>query len=152
MDSKLYIKEELISDTLTFNFSATIFRNYPVTWKDHITSLLYGRCIVASDIGILEAGQFIKVHLNTSIPIRYKLWLHDPDFFMLSLNPNSVPTIDNTLNVSGAPLGVQLFINAEEHYLLNREKSPCSDYQDSSFTKCVENYVITKTNCKVKYF
>ena len=148
----VFNREELITDTLTINLSVPVFRNYSISWREHFSVMFYGRCQKASDIGILKTGQYIKVHLNTSIPIRYKIWLHDPEFFMLSLNPNSVPTIDNTLNVSAAPLGVQLFINAEEHYLLNREKSPCSDYQDSSFTKCVENYVITKTNCKVKYF
>ena len=44
-----------------------------------------------------------------------------------------------------------MYILAEKHINLNRERSPCTDYEEmgTSFTECLAENVMKLTNCKV---
>ena len=153
VESAFYTKEELIFESLIFDFTTARFSNITVNWEPKVSAIFFGRCFTASNIGTIEAGKWIKVHLNTTIQAKYNIWLHDPDFFMLSLNPLSVPTLDNALQLYDAPLGGQQFLQVEKHQLLNRKNHQCKSYQEenSTFSECVTSYVYSLGQCKFKW-
>ena len=114
-----------------------------------------GRCLTAPAPAVLESGEGLKVHLNTSNVPSYEIFLHDPDYFLRSFNPKSVPVIENSLKIFNASLTsgmYQQFIHVEKYLMMDRPDAPCTDYQeeDSSFTKCVANFVYNSSQCKVR--
>ena len=109
-------------------------------------------------IGTLLEGQFVKVSLNSTL--KYRIWIHDPKFFFVSMNPSSTPALSITIEKEklkklnfGAEVAMQ-FIVAEKMTLYNRESSPCTHYGDfnSSFYACVVRKTVSKIGCKVRSF
>ena len=82
----------MVSRTRTFNIQSYTFKNTTLsTWKT-MYSFYFGRCVTSNNIDSLKDGQFLKIYLNTSL--EYKIWIHDPDIFYLSLNPKSTPKLE----------------------------------------------------------
>ena len=82
----------MVLNTRKFSYEHYTFENTTQSdWKI-ISSFYFGQCVTSNNIDSLKDGQFLKIYLNKSMD--YKIWLHDPDFFYLSLNPESVPKLE----------------------------------------------------------
>ena len=104
LDTLLYSRDQLILESVFFSFSTTLVT--PATnakWENIIETAMHGRCQTIRNVGRLPASQNFKAILNTSLDLGapYKVWLHDPDFYVESINPSSTPKIDITLNLTG---------------------------------------------------
>ena len=84
--------DSLILQTRKFHFNDYRFENTTAyIWKS-VTSYFFGQCVTTKKIGSLDDGELLKIYLNKSM--EYKIWIHDADFFFLSLNPNSIPKLE----------------------------------------------------------
>ena len=100
----MYRRDQLILKSVYFSYSTTIVTSATsATWQDFIETAVHGRCQTIRNVGKLPASENFKAILNTSLDLGapYKVWLHDPDFFVESINPSSIPRIDITLNLTG---------------------------------------------------
>ena len=100
----MYRRDQLILKSVYFSYSTTIVTSAAsATWQDFIETAVHGRCQTIRNVGKLPASENFKAILNTSLDLGapYKVWLHDPDFFVESINPSSIPRIDITLNLTG---------------------------------------------------
>ena len=139
-------------------------------WENYIEALIHGRCQTIRNVGKLVASKNFKAILNTSLDLGapYKVWIHDPDFYVESINPSSTPRIDITLNLTGCinfwakniciaflhegrDVGGFQYIRAEKHVLLQNHKHQCRDYAKdrTSFSECVSIGAMNTTGCKV---
>ena len=135
VDTKLREKDELVLRMQDFSFATTIMTNRTGHWEDFVENLWNGRCQTMRDFGTLEENLYLKVFLNKSFPYQFQIFLHDPNFFILSVNPTQTPFIEINLDVKGNDKTAFQYIKAEKHILLNREEEPCQDYDkiESSF-------------------
>ena len=104
LDKLMYRRDQLILKSVYFSYSTTIVTSATsATWQDFIETAVHGRCQTIRNVGKLPASENFKAILNTSLDLGapYKVWLHDPDFFVESINPSSIPRIDITLNLTG---------------------------------------------------
>ena len=119
----------MVSQTRKFNFQTYTFENTSFsTWKS-VWSFYFGHCVTSNDIDSLDDGKFLKIYLNKSSD--YIIWIHDPDFFYLSLNPRSIPKLEisfspvmksQTRQYSNNFSTVLQYIEQEKHIKLHREK------------------------------
>ena len=151
----------MVSQTKIFNYQDYTFENTTLsTWKT-VNSFYFGRCITSNKIDRLKDGQFFKIYLNTSLA--YKIWIHDPDIFFLSLNPKSSPkleldyspvttTIDRTKNYNGSSItSVLQYLEQSKYSAKNREQFPCKHYgKGTSFSNCLVEFINKNSSCKVK--
>ena len=116
----------MVSRTRKFTFQNFTFENSRIlTWKS-FWSFYFGHCFTSNDFYSLKDGQFLKIYLNKYSD--YLIWIHDPDFFYLSLNPRSIPKVEiefspvinsQTSNIYSTVLQ---YIEQEKHTKLHREK------------------------------
>ena len=117
----------MVLNTRKFNYEHYTFENTTQSdWKI-ISSFYFGQCVTSNNIDSLKDGQFLKIYLNKSMD--YKVWIHDPDFFYLSLNPYSVPKLELVYNPF-VPQKIQFknfnytsvlhYIHQEKHIVINR--------------------------------
>ena len=101
--------------------------------------------------GKLEENLSLKVYMNVSKSFAYRIYLHDPNFLLISDNPSNTPKITTIVEFKKAPGNPNQYLRAEKHILLNREGSACTDYQkeNSSFSQCVSKYFANVTGCRV---
>ena len=90
-ESLVYQKEELIFGTKNFSFRDPVFTSLPTEWQPLIQSPTFGKCQTTNNFGMLDELAGMKIDLNTSH--KYRIMLHDPDFFLAALNPSSVPVL-----------------------------------------------------------
>ena len=150
----MYRRDQLILKSVYFSYSTTIVTSATsATWQDFIETAVHGRCQTIRNVGKLPASENFKAILNTSLDLGapYKVWLHDPDFFVESINPSSIPRIDITLNLTGGGSGSFQYIKAEKHILMQNDKDRCRDYikDGTSFSECVSISAMNTTGCKV---
>lgn len=147
----LYEENELIKDSFLYDFIWKNSTPYKIELEPFITTLGYGKCYVAKNIGVLGTSKMVKVTVNKTID--YKMWVHDPDYFLSSYFPYLTPGLDFIFRKQEVDnMGAWTYFEAEEYQLFNREKSPCTNYkeQSSSFTKCTIQEIIRRTKCKVR--
>ena len=93
--------------------------------------------------------------INLNLSLSYNVYLHDPDFFLVTHNPSSSPRIKidiKDLEKIGN-LNMQYF-TAKKHSLKTWKYQKCVDYdkKGSSFTNCLFKNIIEETGCKVSIF
>ena len=118
----MYTRDQLILKSVYFSYSTSIVTAATnATWQDFIETAVHGRCQTIRNVGKLPASENFKAILNTSLDLGapYKVWLHDPDFFVESINPSSIPRIDITLNLTGV-----LNFNKDKIICLNFRRRP----------------------------
>ena len=101
----MYSRNQMILESVFFSFSTTLVTPATnATWEELIETLVHGRCQTIRNVGKLPASQNFKAILNTSLDLgaQYKVFLHDPDFYVTSINPSSTPQIDISLNLTGS--------------------------------------------------
>ena len=153
----------MVSQTKIFTYQDYTFKNTTLsTWKT-VNSFYFGRCITSNNIDRLKDGQFFKIYLNTSLD--YKIWIHDPDIFFLSLNPKSSPklelyyspvitTTDRTKNYYGSNISSVLqYLEQSKYSAKNRKRFPCKqDGKGTSFSNCLVEFINKNSSCKVKNY
>ena len=152
--SIIYDRKDVIFDALTFNMQKFIMKNLTIDWEPLMLHWGLGMCQTIKHLGKLNVSISVKIGLDKKK--KYRIWLHDPNFFYMSGNPSSFPGIQTLLlNLDKeyrTGFSKNQFILAEENILLNRDKAPCTDYKSigSSFSRCIIDFVRNKTGCKVR--
>ena len=108
----------MVAKTRKFNYQDYTFDNTSHSTWNSVWSFYFGHCVTSDDIDSLKDGQFLKIYLNKSLD--YSIWIHDPDFFYISLNPRSIPNLE--ISYSPVYYTVLQYIEQEKHSKLHREK------------------------------
>jgi hypothetical protein len=120
-------------------------------WINDFTYTDVGKCHTLNNSVFLgpSTWKFIfNSNLNDYIfPLTgYKVFIHDPDFFIPSKNPVTVPAVYLHLKPSQ---GTQfIYIEVVQHINFDRTEQPCEAREDYSFTACVKNSVARKVGCR----
>ena len=113
----------MVLNTRKFNYEHYTFENTTKSdWKI-ISSFYFGQCVTSNNIDSLKDGQFLKIYLNKSMD--YKVWIHDPDFFLLTANPDIIPFAKVLMKPNGIKaLWVMIrpvfYVNLDREGLLSR--------------------------------
>ena len=111
----------MVSHTRKFNFQTYSFENTLYSTWTIFSSHFYGNCIASHDIDSLKDQQFLKIYFNKSMD--YLIWIHDPDFFYISINPRSIPKLEVDFSPFMKSQTIVLrFIEQEKHQKLHRKK------------------------------
>ena len=89
--------------------------------------------------------------LNKSII--YQIHIHDPNFFMLTTNPITVPKIEIRRGIrsrGNREFYEMLYIRATRHVKMNRADAPCGDSAGYSFVRCLKNSISQKAGCRLE--
>ncbi len=100
----MYSRDQLIKKSVYYSYSTSIVTAATnASWEEIIETGVHGRCQIIKNVGKLPASENFKAILSTSLSLGapYRVWLHDPDFYVESINPSSIPRIDITLNLTG---------------------------------------------------
>ena len=150
VNTKMYRKDEIIFKAAEFSFATAQMSDVSLQWESFIDSLAHGTCQRLKNNGNMADGTYLKIFLNSSI--LYRIYIHDPNFHVTSMNPSGTPKLDLALNFEGQNLPAAFqYIYAEKHQFLNRDSEQCHDYEKdgSTFTACIAEHVSNKTRCKV---
>ena len=134
-----------------FSFETAMIRNVTGIWENFTESIWHGRCQTLRHYGKLEENLSLKIFMNVSKPFAYRIYLHDPNFLLISGNPSNTPKLTSVVDFNKAPLNPYQYISAEKNILLNRDGHHCTNYDEknSSFSQCVSKYVVNSSGCKV---
>ena len=122
----------------------------PDYWLSDTTVAVAGRCYTLNFTKHLKADveeDSILFNLNKSL--NYNWWIHSLDFFMLTWNPLTLPTIQEQLEY-GKLLDSHryLYLRAVRQERLNRVEQPCNPEPGYSFSSCIKSSVSTKVGCR----
>ena len=121
-DSMIFKKEEIILGSYYWDYINWKSPDLQIEWDELSYSMMYGRCQLARDIGEIEETKFIKLKLNDSL--EYRVWIHDPNFFFMSWNPRSTPSLLAKLKFNKIDRNhIIQYISKEKNSLLNTEKA-----------------------------
>ena len=80
------------------------------------------------------------------------MWIHDPDFYLASVNNDVLPSIYLTLeDQSENPQHVWLYVRAVYHSLLDRPGHRCQQDPLYSFTACIRNSLARRVGCRLPW-
>ena len=117
-NSLVYERDDIILRSVYFTFKTASFNETEVNWEDFTETLIHGKCQTLRNLPELEEAYNFKAILNESIPAPYKIWLHDPDYFVTSLNPSGTPRLETTLTLHGTYYNSQLLICCKESRII----------------------------------
>ena len=114
-ERKNYQRSQIIEGTLKQRFGESIV-NTDITWSEILFTFDTGICYTTETFGKMKELEMNFINLNLSL--FYNVYLHDPDFFLVTVNPSSSPRIKidiNDLKKTG-DLNIQYF-SAKKHSL-----------------------------------
>ena len=120
----------------------------PQLWTSDMTMAMAGRCYTLHYDQLLKVDQETESIIIDLVPANYYVYLHDPDFFLFTINPLTMPTITLNLNLQemkASYLGISL-------ELVQREKlNQCNPSPDYKFTPCVKQSLAKIVNCSLPW-
>ena len=147
INTKTYNLTETVSDASAYspnNYTVIDILNSSL-WISDISCTLFGKC---HTLNVSDSLSLSKLNLNFNLDssLNYLAYLHDPNFFILTANPATIPGVSLDLNPSQ---GLMLkYIEVIQHINMDRSQQTCEDREDYSFTTCVKNSVSSKIGCR----
>jgi hypothetical protein len=91
-----------------------------------------------------------NLHVNISDGLDRMIFFHDPDFFILSANPESLPFTLQTIQPTTS--GYFYFrISLTEHVELSTPQDPCVEEATYSFQGCIKESLSRKIGCRIHW-
>jgi hypothetical protein len=119
-------------------------------WNEIVAFLPLGKCYIqrlnAGSVGFSHDTS-LTIFLNSSL--EYYVMLMDPDFFLMTSNPRTIPRI--MLSVKPHSEYKFVYLDMVEHVKLNTEDNPCKESPDYSFTNCIKKSCNEKIGCQTKW-
>ena len=124
-------------------------------WSSDFTQPELGTChtfhhpLSEADITVSRAPQFFFTLIAS---ISHNIFIHDPKFFMLMVNPYTIPQIENVVGKPGknAVLKWQ-YISTTKHIKKNLASHVCNEDPDYNFLDCVKNSLAKTIGCKPEW-
>ena len=123
-------------------------------WTKDMTATFSGRYFTLrlSRTITRKESDAILFRVDTTSSLIYTFFVHDENFFLMNINPFSLPgkrwqLNGNILNASGYSHDLTL----TRHNRLNLEKRPCEEDLAYSFTVCVKEKLSAKVGCRLPW-
>ena len=145
----------------TYNQSETL-NDVILGWKNE--SLLNQEGVVTEDFTVPPAGRYYTINILKKIGpnymvdqlfvvlfnINYRIWIHDPNFFIITENPTFVPALLKVLepNRTSSHYYCLTLTEVEE---LDVPEDPCNTDPDYSFQACVRKSLSSELGCRTKW-
>lgn len=124
----------------------------PELWREDLTSAWYGRSytlVYPHPKTSSWRTDAINLHVNTSDGLTRRIFIHDPNYFLTSSNPMSLPINMYTL---GPLQGRYYFsIALTKHVGLNTPHNPCIEDDNYSFLACMKESLSDKFGCRLEW-
>ena len=121
----------------------------PELWREEFTEPKYGRAYTMyypHPRGSDWYNDSIFLHVNTSDNLTRRIFVHDPNFFVLNVNPLGLPT--KYLNLVPHSGMAYYSLALREHRKMNTPNNPCVEDPDYSFTTCVKESLTRNAGCR----
>ena len=122
-------------------------------WQEDFTEAWYGRSYTLTypdPMGTNWKTDAINIHINESDGLTRRIFFHDPDYFLLNLNPLALPinlqTLKNSLTGN-----VYYSLALTEHMKLNTPQDPCVEDPSYSFHACVKESLAKNASCRLPW-
>jgi hypothetical protein len=141
-------------DTKTYNLTETILLGQaggnPARdiikskyWINEVSYSRYGKCHTLNNSVPLSSNQWT---FNLDRSLTYAAFIHDPNYWLMTANPATMPAI--FLNLDKSQGKQVMYIEVINHINFDRPDQPCEDQENYSFTSCVKNSVSRKVGCR----
>ena len=115
-------------------------------WKGSFWPLFFGKCFsLKAEDGTIGFTLYDGLSISLNSSLEYWVILHDPDYFVMSSNPTTIPRIAFSIDKNFGSKTV--YIEATKHKKMDRKKRPCVEELDYSFTYCVRLSIATRIGC-----
>ena len=147
-----------LEEAASFETSAVpTSQNTSKFWAQKFSFFPNGMCYTLNYTGLLGTNKYADV-LKIVLPLLdekteqsfvYNFWIHDPDFFVFSLNSLAIP--HHAWKQVDA--GFQVQVAVTEHKKMNQplKDNPCNEDPGYSFNRCVETSLSKMVGCRTKY-
>ena len=119
-------------------------------WVENLSWMSAGKCFTLNNSKLhIGADMFHPLVLIFNASIDQYTMIHDPNFFILGPNPETMPRI---MTIQNKDYGSKvLYIKTTRHVKLNLPTQRCEESQVYSLTHCVRNMISKKVGCKVPW-
>ena len=120
-------------------------------WQEDFTAAWFGRSYTLrypDPIGTNWRTDAINIHINQSDGLTRRIFFHDPDYFLLNVNPLALPLNLQTLKNSLTGR-VYYSLALTEHVELNTPQDPCIEDPSYSFHACVKESLAKNASCRL---
>ena len=158
IEKRTYSRNEIILKSSTKvqklpNVASTM--NTSTFWSEDFSMSDFGTCftfqlpVLKENITVFEAPQ-LWFALNSSLS--YSLFIHDPNFFMLAVNPQTIPQIQKAVPKSLNSHGlIWQYISTTKHVHMNRADNPCNENPAYQLLLCIKESVIKRIGCRPEW-
>ena len=115
----------------------------------------FGKCFtfiypsIRKEISLSEAPVFNFI-LNSNIS--HRIFIHDPQYFMLMVNPSTFPRIERSIaRPEINHMSLMQFITVTKHIKKKRSNHLCNDDSDYDFLVCVKQHIADTIGCKPEW-
>ena len=91
-------------------------------------------------------GYGFKIYLKPGQ--NYSLFIHDPNFYVSSLNPETIPGI--FLNIDDKKSQI-IYLKTTYHHLMDKTNQPCESSESYMFTACIKNSISRTIGCRLEW-
>ena len=138
IDGKTYSLGDLVPKAIEDKHSKDILNSS--SWISDISYTQVGKCHTLNNSVPLDFSNWVFNLKNIS----YKIFVHDPDFHLISSNPAVIPSLW-IQDINNFPM---IYIEVIQHIKIHRPEQSCEERENYSFTACIKNSLSRKVGCR----
>ena len=141
---------DTIHAELGFNMRESLMA--PELWREDFTDPMYGRSytlLYPHVRGNNWRRDYINLHVNASDGLIRKVFIHDPDLFVININPLTLPVKKLTLTPRSGRVYYSLALR--EYRNMDTPKNPCVEDRNYSFITCIKESLSKDMCCRLPW-
>ena len=115
-------------------------------WTADFTLTWPGMCFT---LNVEKPGAKNLIHLFLNINLTFIVFIHDPDFFVYTSNPQAIPM--TTWIIPRTKTFLSLSLVETKHKELNVPADPCEEDPEYIFSACVKRSLSRQIGCRTKW-
>ena len=116
-------------------------------WAEEITTFYAGKSYSLQYIAFQSEDKF-DVHFGLKKGQNYSIIIHDPNYYLFTVNPETIPNIILTMDDSKSQI---VSLKAIYHQIMNKPEQPCESSESYSFTACIKNSITRRVGCRLEW-
>ena len=145
INEKTYKHDDMINSYTIGSYEEEKDVTNTTIWSEGITTSFPGRFLSIETV-FADPEDFV-FNIQFKPELKYSVMIHDPDFYVFTVNPSTVPGILLSLEDS---LSQYVHINMVYNKMMNTPAYPCISSESYTFTRCVAAFVSARVGCRLE--
>jgi hypothetical protein len=117
-------------------------------WNEDLSRVKAGKVFTLNNSYEVGSSAAKSLHIDFKKGFNYSIYIHDPQFFVITINPQTIPHIFLSLEDLASYI---VYLVPIYHHMMDKPTEKCESSESYSFTACIKESMSKRIGCRLEW-